>query len=67
MKTLIVIAGHKIVNDKVVVFNYTDEIEWDTLEEKKQEIKVHYDWLKECIEKDGLIFHSEALKFYDFE
>jgi len=68
MKTLIIAAGHKIVNDKIVIHVYKDEIEWDSMEEKSLEARVHVDWLKEeIIEKDGLIFHSESVKFFDQE
>ena len=68
MKTLIIAAGHKIVNNKIVIHVYKDEIEWDSMEKKSLEIEVHVDWLKdEIIEKAGLIFHSESVKFYDQE
>lgn len=68
MKTLIFVAGHKIIKGKIVVHLFYDEIEWDNIEEKTNEAQIHVDWMKsEYIEKYGYEFHSESITFIDQE
>jgi len=67
MKTRIIAAGHKMINERIIITSFYDEIEWSTLEEKDKEMIAHVDLLEKLIEDNKLEFHSESLIFIDYE
>jgi len=67
MKTHIIAAGHKIINERIIIISFYDEIEWNTLKEKDTEMVAHVDLLERRMEENKLEFHPESLTFIDYE
>ena len=66
MKTYIIAAGHKTVDNRAIINLFCDEFKWDTLKEKATEMRVHINGIKKLIiENNKLKFHSESLTFID--
>jgi len=65
MKSHIIIAGHKIVNDQIVINLTCDEITWTDAEEKFAKISSHVAEIKKRLADNKLVFHSESVTFID--